>query len=801
MFGGQAARLSPVGLAEMVVMAGGMSAEFGNALSGVVNFVTRDGTRSYEGSVEVLSSEFSGCSQDDVRDMTRARYYIGGPIPLTSKIFFFFSGSVSTQRDYLVKRDDIIYDLQVTEAPSTWDNPDIRYDPTDPYRQWGADGRRIHPLDIFSGWLGYGFDIRWDGLANINFKISPTERLKLSWIRNHRLGVPYTFNWRFSMFWGLPEEMQQNAVLGTPRYDASDPGDIITGTGLCDFASEKNILTENHGRLAVIWTRQPAASIFYSLRASYFGYNRTMRVRRWVNEDGYVPRYRHLYPEHGPPLWEPSDPMTLVTLMPFGYEQGDETKRRYGYRFWTSAGLGYDGSDRYYSDQVDITRTIKADVTGQAGIHHQVKSGFSLKRLMLDQNDLQILWYNLPYRSTYVHRPWELGIYIQDKIEYPDLVLNLGIRYDASHAGNLPWWRDPRDPTTGAVILSRSIDISSITWQYPPGIIGEPFNPEMTPFRAGKIRSQLSPRIGISHPVTDKAVIYFNYGHFFQNPVYRNLYLEGTLLDAIPLIGNPTMENEHSVHYEFGIRNYLDETHVIGLTLWAKDTSNLVGSEKVPSFFRGIANPYSYTVFLNYDYALSRGFDISLFRCFSGIWSGRLNYSFLYAQSNRDDPWAGYRGEHTLMTSPKRPRVVGWDQPHRFTGQLDLQLAEGVGPQIAGLRLFEKISANILFKASAGRPFTPTTQKGQLEPHSGRRPWTYQCDMRLCRDFTMFGLECGLIVQVRNVFDHRNVVAVYSRTGKPDDPGPNTSSYSDNYDKSHFFGQPRLIDFGIRLHF
>jgi len=52
-----------------------------------------------------------------------------------------------------------------------------------------------------------------------------------------------------------------------------------------------------------------------------------------------------------------------------------------------------------------------------------------------------------------------------------------------------------------------------------------------------------------------------------------------------------------------------------------------------------------------------------------------------------------------------------------------------------------------------------------------------------------------------NLFDRRNTQSVYSRTGRPDDPGPGATSYSENYDRSHYFGPRRAIDIGLRVRF
>lgn len=227
----------------------------------------------------------------------------------------------------------------------------------------------------------------------------------------------------------------------------------------------------------------------------------------------------------------------------------------------------------------------------------------------------------------------------------------------------------------------------------------------------------------------------------------------------------------------------------------------MVGSELIPSFFGGAANPYQYTTFVNYDYASAKGLDLSLQRRYANFFSARANYSFMTTQSNREDPWSGYREDHTLDSSPKRPRVLGWDQPHRFSASVSLSVPQGAGPAIGDFFLFQKMNASLIYRADAGRPYTPRTKDRALETNSGRRPWTFVWDLKLYRDFETFGLRYSIFADVRNLFDRENIYAVFSRTGDPVDPGPGSSSYSDNYDRSHYFGPPRRINLGLRLYF
>ena len=94
-----------------------------------------------------------------------------------------------------------------------------------------------------------------------------------------------------------------------------------------------------------------------------------MRVKRFVNEEGWAARFEHQYPAENSysypywyaypsldTLWHPGDTMTQVTLEPMPYAAGDSLSRRWGYHGIGGAGYGNDGSDRYFSSQYDITR-------------------------------------------------------------------------------------------------------------------------------------------------------------------------------------------------------------------------------------------------------------------------------------------------------------------------------------------------------------------------------------------------------------------------------------------------------------
>ena len=43
-------------------------------------------------------------------------------------------------------------------------------------------------------------------------------------------------------------------------------------------------------------------------------------------------------------------------------------------------------------------------------------------------------------------------------------------------------------------------------------------------YKNAKVKTQMSPRLGLAFPISDRGVIHFSYGHFFQLPRYELLY-------------------------------------------------------------------------------------------------------------------------------------------------------------------------------------------------------------------------------------------------------------------------------------
>ena len=116
--------------------------------------------------------------------------------------------------------------------------------------------------------------------------------------------------------------------------------------------------------------------------------------------------------------------------------------------------------------------------------------------------------------NTYQAKPYQFAYYLQDKIEIDYLIVNVGVRFDYFQ----PDGKYLKDPD----------DISVLDELQPP------FPDSVQADATSKY--QVSPRIGLSYPITDKGAIHISYGHFFQIPPFESLYRNPNF--RIPLTGD-----------------------------------------------------------------------------------------------------------------------------------------------------------------------------------------------------------------------------------------------------------------------
>lgn len=372
------------------------------------------------------------------------------------------------------------------------------------------------------------------------------------------------------------------------------------------------------------------------------------------------------------------------------------------------------------------------------------------------------------------HKPVFASAYLQDKIEYEDIILNVGLRYDYIDIDNLQMI----DPTRPDLSISRS-DNSLL----PDGWVKVPSF------------SAVSPRIGISFPVTDKTVFHAQYGKFVQQPDLDQSYV-GYDYYAWQLTTGYFFSNMRGLNlrptrttqYELGFSQQIADFLSFDVSAYFKDIKDLV--QMVPQTV-DIASGYgNYYVRGNVDFATTKGIEVSVsMRRFQRLAiNGNMSFQDAKGTGSYPDANRGIVGAPVVAGQPYSPKNISpleFDRAFTSNLSIDYRFGENDGPSI-----LHSFGINFLLTYQSGRPFTRAignpasvgiSQQGSgdarfrnpVEPlGSSTMPSYFNIDMKVDKSFNLFDkLRATIYVTVLNLLNTKNVSNVYLLTGSANDNG------------------------------
>ena len=680
---------------EVQVITGTFDAEYGQAMSGVVNTVLKSGGESFEVNAEALSGGFvypaGGLRNLDftLRPTSMQNYQVSvsGPTGLPHT-FFLLDG-----RRYMF--DDYLWGKRVFSSTDSSDFQRVIPRPT-------GDGAAL-PLS---------YSREWSGLGKITNTSIPGVEISYQLLANsiEGRGLGGAFSWRVNP----------------------------------DGAKTQRTLSLIHG---IDWTQTVSSSMFYtiSVRQNYFRYT------DWVYDDFYDP----------------------------GYARAGQSKSFSDLYY----GASVQGVDYGRYEQRTNTSLVKASVTSQVSRSHQLKAGgeFQVSDLkfgtagtltFLDVNGRQTLvrFVDQPpdYPGVKTYYPKSGAFYVHDMIEWNDLTIRAGVRFEYfdAHATLPSDLSNPADSIPGA---PRSYQ------------------------RWATKKFSVSPRFGLSYPITARSSIFFSYGHFYQLPALGDMFgnadysrLARIQAGAVDygVLGNPDVKPERTVQYEFGYKNAITDFLGLSLNLFYKDIRDLLGVEFIDTY-----TDAQYARLTNVDFGNVVGVTVSLDQRRIGLLSSTIDYTWQMATGNSSDP----RETATLAAAGNDPRPrqvpLNWDQRH--TLNVTLQLSEP-----------NNFSVSAIIKYASGQPYTPALGSGfgsAIETNSGRKPNGLVVDMRAEKSFALEGVGFNLFARVFNLFNTTYFNgSVFPTTGSPDYSLVPTSDRNSLADPTRYLS-PRRIEVGISM--
>ncbi|PKL89925.1 MAG: hypothetical protein CVV23_02510 [Ignavibacteriae bacterium HGW-Ignavibacteriae-2] len=433
--------------------------------------------------------------------------------------------------------------------------------------------------------------------------------------------------------------------------------------------------------------------------------------------------------------------------------------------------------------------------------------------------------------------PVFLGAYVQDKIEWNDLIVNVGLRYDYIDINN---WMFV-DPTRPELAFDKSTNEIKVDANGNPAGLKE-----VPTFNA------VSPRIGVSFAVTDQTIFHVQYGKFVQQTRLRDAY-QGLFATADNLGGGfeitaPvgfSIRPTRTTQYEIGFTQQVGDFASFDITGYYKDIQDQVVFDKIKV---ASDSPYQdYNILRNGDFATTKGVEISFNMRRLARFQANATLSFQDARGTGSFPNSnrGIVGAPLDGVTIFSPQYVSpLDFNNSFSGNLNLDYRFGKND---GPSWLERFGVSALLTFTSGHPFTigkggadlegDARDRQPLEPlNSSTTPATFQVDLRVDKTFNIADLfDLNVYVYVINLFDRKNIQNVFLRTGSTDDDGylsdpslggklieTNGQEYADLYNainigyheqwqyamtgapiltSPNFFGPPRQIRVGIRLEY
>ena len=682
----------------MEVISGTFNAEYGQAMSGIVNIVTKEGQDYFAGKLSTYIGDYASSHDDvflhidEVNPLAthNVQLSLSGPLPsfLGSASNFSVLLRQSAGEGYLFGEQ-----LFLTSDSSNFDNPD------NPYIEATGSGDVValkpHARKTVQG--------------KLTFKLYNKGKLNVSGYYQSEQYRDYDHSFKYN-----PE--------GNYQKVSGDYRGSLQFTHL--FSSES----------------------FVTLNASK-GFT---EFGQYVYEDWQDPRYAPL--------------SNLTSNGSNGFSTG-------GMRMW-----------QHRRNTGDVIG--KMDYTNQISSQQKIGLGVSLKQSNLWLHEYWIYFddsnlVNRPpdssaYNNSYRHKPVEFNAYFQDKLELGEMILNAGLRFD---------------------------------YFDPDGVVPEDFrDTRLSVKRPAEASSQFSPRLGIAYPITDRGVIHFSYGHFFQVPAYEHLYInpdfEVSLIqiegDQPPRgrynsMGNAELQPQKTVSYEIGLKQGLTEDLTIDITGFNKDIRDLIGMEVRDDIYGG-----RYFRFINRDHANVKGITLALEqRQLPGGFGFGVDYTYQVATGNASDPteeWERQRADPPIESEKKRV-ILDWDQTH------SLNLSATTTQ--AGYHI------SVISKMGSGLPYTRSSARYSNRIYNGeRKPLTMTLDFHITKDVFIYGFNLSPYLKIYNLLDRKNVHDVYSSSGSAEfDYDMNFQTYrgiktqEEYYTRPEFYSEPRKILFGLSLKF
>jgi len=416
--------------------------------------------------------------------------------------------------------------------------------------------------------------------------------------------------------------------------------------------------------------------------------------------------------------------------------------------------------------------------------------------------------------------PMNFGAYVQERFEWQGLIVNAGLRFDYFDYQALRIINPERPFDPDGILLDT---------------LGTPEQDSLAQIldrddlEDSEKFYRVSPRLGISFPISEKTQMHINYGKFYQRPNLNNLFVNYRFFEARVDAGSylpfpsPNLGPEKTTQYEFGATHLLGDNASVSFTAYYKDVNDLA-----QIFHQSPAEPTEYDFFDNTDFGTIKGVDLAFKMRRTKSISLDLKYTLSWATGTGSYETTQYIIAWQNPTgTPRQTNPLDYDQRHSILAVIDYRNGENMGPKIGDIYPLENFGINVLVNAASGTAYTPMGTYNELFQgglvstlpeggiNSGRLPWTLTIDFKAEKKFIVSGLNITPYLWVKNLLDRDNVTNVYESSGQADyigwlesDAGQDFAATSTGTERWQLaennpsnYSNPRQILVGLRMNF
>lgn len=754
--GGSGITVIPEAIESVRVLVGGFSADIGGGAAGIVQQTFRTGKSSMQGSFQVETDGFADNFGDTFDyGYTDFSATISGPLgPLKYFVAYenfqkddnnaqFFTGAefgflTDTGLDGGAKGDSALIDGKPAEVK--WES--------------GKIPGRAHDHTVLNGTLVFDLNpllLRFSGAYSTHerrFNTLPIRNLFNQGRLPQRDDQSGLYNLKASYFLSKNTVFNANVAIFNRDFQSYDPNFITDG----EFNMAKQLDAGDSLAVAAVDANWVYSSEHIGPRPYNFDgfrFNRPGTI-----QSGYFKREQSYTEISG----------GVVT------QYGSHEIRAGGsYRKWLI---------RQYSFGAGLTGSLNNQFASDVGLRDELVNGETDRaRLLIRRGAAGGYGYDefgneLNSGPDDAKRPQFTSAYINDKIEFSDIIVNFGVRIDKFE---LDSWHLADSANPGYNKSESTIDV--------------------TENDKAESSTEIQPRFGLAFPISERMVFHLQYGKFAVQPDLINAFqsrsLMAFLLGGGVFTANPIgwdLEPIVSTQYEIGFNYQFTNEASFDITAFYKSTEGQLTIDQY-KINAGQAGG-DYVVFVNGDFSVTRGFEFTLRTRRIARSQTLFNYTLSVAKGTNSFPNSRVASVGRDIKPPKYITPLRFQQRHRGSLIFDYRFAGDDRGPLGGL--FANSGLNTLINVNSGHTYTRSTgplaqrraDRGALlndtDPRVRRptepigastTPWVFTVDLKLDKGINLAGLNASVYLRVSNLLNRQNVVNVYNRTGDAYDDG------------------------------